>query len=122
MIFNLLLAIFFYVVGYRLDSVRADVFPKYFRKKIRPPKLFYLICASPKSNRHPVGVMFALGLANQLMGIGLAIFGLVYYANPDLVMLSGLNRVIAEMVSLGAVLLASYVIPYWLAQKYPYNE
>ena len=66
--------------------------------------------------------MFALGLASQLMGIGFAIFGLVFYANPALVMLSGLNRVVAEMVSLCAVLLASYVIPYWLAQKYPYNE
>jgi len=66
--------------------------------------------------------MFALGLVSQLMGIGFAIFGLVFYTNPDLVMLSGLNRVVAEMVSLGAVLLASYVIPYWLTQKYPYNE
>ncbi|MCG2786962.1 MAG: hypothetical protein L6461_17870 [Anaerolineae bacterium] len=123
MIFILSLAVFFYVAGYRLDSVRTEVvFPKYFREKIRPPKFFYLICASPKSNKHPVGVMFALGLASQLMGIGFAIFGLVFYANPDLVILSGLNRVVAEMVSLCAVLLASYIISYWLAQKYPYNE
>ena len=36
MIFNLSLAVFFYVVGYRLDSVRADVvFPKYFTSDVK---------------------------------------------------------------------------------------
>jgi hypothetical protein len=118
MLFLLIMAIFLYVGGYRLDSVRADVaVPKYFRKNIRPPKFIFLICASPKSKKYPTGVMLTAGLASQLLGIGFAIDAFVFHTNPETMI-----QIVVEIVYLSIILAASYFIPYWLSQKYPYNE
>jgi hypothetical protein len=119
-----MVAIFFYVGGYlRNNNVSMDVaVPGFFRKYIRVPKIIYLICASPKSNKYPSGIMLTVGLISQLFGIGLAIYGLVFFAYPDALDYLGLFKVVIEIVSLTMILVLSYFIPYLLSKKFPYTE
>ena len=101
LLFLIILAIFFYIGGYLRDNVSADVVvPEFFRKNIRVPRFIFLICASPKSKKYPSGIMLTLGLISQLLGIGLAIYALVFFAYPDALDYLGLFKVVIEIVSL----------------------
>lgn len=121
--FFFILALFFYVAGHRVKVVRPDAtVPQYFRKLIKPPRYIYLICASPKSNQHPAGVMLAAGLAAQILGIGCAFYALVFFINPNAMDNLGIVKVVIEVVSLVLILIASYGVTFWFVQKYPYQE
>lgn len=121
--FFFVLALFFYVAGHRVKEVRPEAtVPRYFRKLIKPPRYIYLICASPKSNKHPIGVMLAAGLAAQILGIGCAFYALVFFINPSAIDSLGMVKVVIQVVSLVLIVIASYGIPFWFVQKYPYQE
>jgi hypothetical protein len=117
----LIVSAFVYFLGYRADSERMSATgPSYFKKKISPPKFVFLICACPKSEKVPLGVMVVGGVVNQLLGIGWAICALIFFVYPKLGS-TGMGQVAIQAVSLSLVLAGAYLIPYWLSKKYPFN-
>jgi hypothetical protein len=124
MLFFFVVAIFMYVMGYLgHNNARENLgAPGFFMKRIRVPKFIFLICAAPKLKKYPSGIMLTAGLISQLLGIGSAIYALVFFAFPEAQNYSGLYEVVIEMVSLAGIIAVSYFIPYWLSKKYPYDE
>jgi hypothetical protein len=66
--------------------------------------------------------MLAAGLAAQILGIGCALYALLFFINPNPMDNLGMIKVVIEVVSLVLILIASYGIPFWFVQKYPYQE
>jgi hypothetical protein len=115
MLFCLTVGVILYLLGYHWDSVSTGpVLIPYFRKTIKPPRFIFLICASPKSKKYPIGVMVSGAVANQLLGIGFAIYALIlFFTYPS---------VPIQIVCLFVILAIVYFITHWLSEKYPYIE
>jgi len=66
--------------------------------------------------------MVSGGVGGQLHGIGYAIYALVFFVNPEWMGPIGDIQIAIQVVSMTSITAAALLIPYWLSQKYPYNE
>ena len=79
----LALAIVVYLLGYNWDPVRPGKPPiPYLGQIIKPPEFVYWLCWSPRSVHYPRGVMLTGAVANQFLGIGLALYAFLFYGSP----------------------------------------
>ena len=100
-----------YFGGYFADQMREGAnIPKYFKQLVKPPKYLFLICGAPRSEKYPAGIMVAGALANQLLGIGTAIYAVIFYYTNQ--------TTTTFLLSLGIILITAYSIPYLLSRKY----
>jgi len=87
--------------------------PEFLSKKIIPPKIFYLLCGSPKSKYHPYGVMTAWAFSMQLLGIGM-LFHTLYY------LLFAENQ-FDILINLIVIIIIVYGITFWFTIKKTYE-
>ena len=95
------------------DHVPKDVTLKFLVTAIRPPKIFYWLCGSPRSKKYPKGIMTAWAFLAQFLGVGLLLHTLFY--------LFLAQNLIDILLSLLFIITTGLGFTYWLTKQRAYK-
>jgi hypothetical protein len=107
----LLLSVFFWVSGYLLPKVLE---PSVNSRMAFVPKWLYFSFGAPKQKDAPITVMYARSIYFQLMGLLMALYGLLL--DQHLVR----NPSLSGLLGFGICMLISGVVTFYLRRKRPF--